>query len=135
MYGKIDFTADDIATLLSVLASAERAVSDNISTAAQGDELEFYRNALTTVGEWTATVRSMRPGEKGLSEDQLLYLRGTVADGLPELCARWGKAKAARDPSYAVLDSEVDNRNSLLEKLRSPFLEDRSTDADVDGDD
>ncbi|MBY3432564.1 hypothetical protein HFN89_00055 [Rhizobium laguerreae] len=134
-YGAVYLTSADIAFLLSRLDRAMIDVKTARENSNSDDERTFYEQAVLRVNRWRSTVRGFKAGRRGFAEQELLYLRGTIAERNPgSLAARCFAAKLSGDPSLALIEAEYDQWCSLQAKLEQPFVRDRSHDAEADED-
>ncbi|MBY3155391.1 hypothetical protein HFO56_23995 [Rhizobium laguerreae] len=135
VYGVVDLKSADIAFLLSRLDGAAIDVKTARENSNSDDERTFYEQALLLVDRWRSTVGRLKAGRRGFAEQELLYLRGTIAErNAGSLAARCVAAKLSGDPSLAQLEAEYDQWCSLQAKLEQPFVRDRSHDAEADED-
>jgi hypothetical protein len=134
-YGVIDLTSSDIAFLLSRLERTAVEVHEAKANSSSGEERSFYEGAAADVEKWRADVGRFRAGRRGFSENDLRYLRGTIAERKPgSLAEALVDAKRSGDPALPELEAEYEQRQSLQAKLELPFTRDRSQDAEPDED-
>ncbi|MCS4088816.1 hypothetical protein [Rhizobium sp. BK176] len=135
-YGTIDLTSSDIAYLLSRLECVALDVQKSKLEASSEEERTFYEQAALTVEKWRMDVGRYRAGRRGFTEEELRYIRGTIAERQPgSLASALVEAKRSNDPSFPALEAEYELRRSLQTKLDLPFTRDHSQDAELDDDD
>ncbi len=130
-YGTIDLTAGDIAFLKDHLCRTAGRVAASMTEASSIDERAFYEGAAIKIDQWIATVSRYVAGPRNFSEDDLVYLRGTISDTAPgALALRCVEAKRADDPRLGELETEYAQWMTLSAKLEKPFRDDKSQDAE-----
>ncbi|MCV9964497.1 hypothetical protein OIU34_21645 [Pararhizobium sp. BT-229] len=129
-YGKIDLTAGDIAFLRSRLGRAAERIAASMTAASSTDERTFYERATVKIDQWIVSVSRYVAGPRRFDEDELLYLRGAIAETVPgALARRYVEAKRTGDASLDDLETEYEQWVTLSAKLEKPFLDDKSQDA------
>lgn len=113
-YAKLTFTEWEQNVIGLGLRAGVTSMEENLAVAVDPAEVAFYRTMIARFGRLAPKIKTVTK----LAEDELRIVKGTVAQCL-------GPAARNQDPNYhlyAALDT----------KLSKPFMDDRSTDAEVE---
>ncbi len=131
-YGSVMFTEDEIAYVKVRFEAVRTQVLTSIESSSSSDERQFYERAAVTLSKWNARLQLLHAGANAFSEDELRYLKGTLAGRGLELAPHYVAARKACSNDLGEIAREYEVWANLCEKLERPFLSDTSQDPEPD---